>query len=69
MADNLYDTEKHTAKLYAWGLWAMLRGAGWGLLVFLALIAVAYVLLGVRALLPVNPNAMLEPLAVLAALA
>ena len=39
------------------------RRAGRGLLVFLAIIAVALILLGVRALLPVNPNALPEPLA------
>ena len=68
MADNLYDDDKHASKLYAWGLWQMMRGAGWSMLVFLAIIAVAVILLGIKALLPVNPNAALETLAAVVAI-
>ena len=63
MADNLYDNEKHGSKLYAWGQWQMMRGAGWSLVGFMVIIAIALILLGIKALLPVNPNAVLEPLA------
>ena len=68
MADNLYDDEKHGSKLYAWGLWQMLRGAGWSMLGFLAIIAFALILLGIKALLPINPNAVLETLAAVVAI-
>lgn len=60
MRDEIYTSEKHMSALYAWGLWQMLKGAGWGLLVFLGLIVIALVLLGVAALLPVNPYAALH---------
>lgn len=68
MSDNIYDEEKHMSQLRAWGLWQMLRGAGWAMLVFVAIIAVAVILLLIKALLPVNPNAALETLAALVAI-
>ncbi len=68
MSEPLYKDVKPKEILRLWVLMQMLRGAGWALVVFVAIIAFALAMLAVKAVLPVDPNAALDPVRAVVAL-